>query len=60
MTEDLGEEDIVGLVLGASQVAGFQGSSREPKAAETYFGSWGAGGGVNGLVALALTGVSFF
>jgi hypothetical protein len=53
MTEDLGEKDIVGDVLGfeavatdgavvgASQVAGFPGRSREPKAAETYLGSCG-------------------
>ena len=60
MAEDLGEEDIVGDVLGfelvatvgaigGAEVAGFQGRSREPKAAETYFGSSRAGGGVNGL-----------
>ena len=49
MAEDLGEEDIVGLVFGFEAVAtealrrcpGFQGWSREPKAAETYFGSCG-------------------
>ena len=52
MAEDLGEEDIVGLVLGfelvatdgavgAAEVAWFQGRSREPKAAETYLGSCG-------------------
>jgi hypothetical protein len=52
MAEDLGEEDIVGLVfgfelvatdgaVGASEVSWFQGRSREPKAAETYLGSCG-------------------
>ena len=52
MSEDLGEEDIVGDVFELNmwqQMApqaegrwpGFQGSSREPKAAETYLGSWG-------------------
>jgi hypothetical protein len=52
MAEDLGEEDVVGLVsgfeavaadgsVGAAEVAGFQGWSREPKAAETYLGSCG-------------------
>jgi hypothetical protein len=57
MAEDLGEEDIVGLVfgfeavatdgaVGAAEVAWFPGSSREPKAAEAYLGR--AGGGVHG------------
>ena len=52
MAEDLGEEDVVGLVFGFELVAtdgavgerrwpGFQGWSREPKAAETYLGSCG-------------------
>jgi hypothetical protein len=52
MSEDLGEEDIVGLVfgfelvatdgaVGDSEVSWFQGRSREPKAADTYLGSWG-------------------
>ena len=53
MAEDLGEEDIVGLVFGFELVAtdGAVGASevalvsregpREPKAADTYFGSWG-------------------
>jgi hypothetical protein len=52
VAEDLGQEDVVGLVLGfetvatdgavgAAEVAGFQGRSREPKASETYLGSWG-------------------
>jgi hypothetical protein len=52
MAKDLGEEDIVGDVLGfelvatvgaigGAEVAGFQGRSREPKAAETYLGSCG-------------------
>jgi hypothetical protein len=46
MAQDLGQEDVVGLVsgfeevpadgsVGASEVAGFQGCSREPNAAET-------------------------
>ena len=52
MAEDLGKEDIVGLVFGFEFVAtegagtlrrwqGFQGRSREPKAPETYLGSCG-------------------
>ena len=52
MAEDLGQEDVVGHVfgfeavaadgsVGAAQVVGFQGWSREPKAAETYLGSCG-------------------
>ena len=51
MAEDLGKEDIVVLVLGFEGVAtdgavgrcggGRVSSRREPKAAETYFGSWG-------------------
>jgi hypothetical protein len=35
--------------VGAAQVSWFQGRLREPKTADTYFGSCGAGGGVNGL-----------
>jgi hypothetical protein len=55
VSEDLGEEDIVGLVLGFELVANRRrrrrfasvlvsrvGRSREPKAAETYLGSCGA------------------
>jgi hypothetical protein len=53
MVEDLGEEDMVGDVLGfehgrSGGGPSFQGRSREPKA-KTYFGSSRAGGGVDGL-----------
>ena len=52
MAEDLGQEDVVGHILwfkqvaadgavSASQVAWFQGWSREPKALEMYLGSCG-------------------
>ena len=60
MTEDLGEEDIVGLVfgfelvatdgaVGASQVAGFPGSVEGAEGGGHVLGELGAGGGVNGL-----------
>ena len=50
VAEDLGQEDVVGLVfwfelvaadgsVGASEVARFPGLSREPKAAEMYLGN---------------------
>jgi hypothetical protein len=51
VAEDLGEEDVVGPVVGfeavategavgGAEVAGFKGWSRAPKVAETYFGAW--------------------
>jgi hypothetical protein len=42
MAEDVGQEDVVGLVLGFElwqQMAGFQGLSREAKAWEMYLGN---------------------
>ena len=59
MAEDLGEEDIVGLVfgfelvatdgaVGASEVAWFPGSFQGAEGGGNVLGELGAGGGVNG------------